>query len=1066
MSTGTSSQQPLLADSDPRSWYPEDIDDWQCFRLQLDVETDVVDVFYGHKEDELRPPTIIMGITKEQQPGLGKTKAYADKMPGNGILGLEVHESGDIIGWKGPGPLNGNPAHSTWLAKGACPHTRFRFKCCCGRLHILLGNWVLYSFPPEELGTENKHFFHLYMKKSPRDGQNCNQNEINVQRRPQAEAAHEKHSIIVSVHQDYLTALHHLPFDQWTCARVSDIVIWYPSLLWHILGQSWSYIADVLRNFVQCVSPELKAAFEQGHQGKIFAIRALPGGTYICTLGEEEAKIWDIVTGRLVYDLFKPNNESMDDVNSLLCSACWCELATCRKDVIAMGRKDFSIILMEMTSPRGDDLQYKKSTQVNHKPKDKHEHPEDRIGLRALCYDPASNALLSAGGGTVRIWGWTIVDADARKCGDTQECTDSDADTRICGDSKLLFEVEEGELITSFAMTDCQDEASKRIIAVAVENQKTSQHYLYIINVHVNVNTGKWACKEQCKIANKKDYGRITTTLLYQKKKETSYKSQGNHEDTLCTYLIFGTSSGRVVLIDAASFQDKAEVDLEGRGNLYARLGGHGKFSIWRIVVVQYRHHLKDANPTVDLLVTSCGDGTIKFWRLQDAIDLLKSNVVLGQRKSLGGRAQSCYTDEKEAFLTLHDHRGAVSALEFKEGSEGQQHDSGMCTFNISDMDQCVYSAGWDGVAYRWLLADILEPFDENMCRRDHTHISVPRPQQTYKSASLFEVLSSPASWLMNLMILTVIIRRANQPHCHEGVSKMPWLFGIWGGKVDFWGVWWPSVFLASLLVMSWWDDSYSRHRKKLDDIASRNDFYKNWRHQKEAAKHRNWMRRHFILNWMVSQFVWVVLLRFLVMIFDCTYVDNIVNGEAWKEYYLRQHPTFRKNDLVMDEDRDVQCFGVTHLVRAVPTFFLLGLYVYFSIQLLLAHGDTSLLNAGARLDITFKPLQQQWPNYAGMFTRRRSFYWFEATLVVAKICIPIVTVLSTNFPRVRFFSTGAVGLLLFFVASHKPPVRSMWPAHAITLLALFLLMTPLYQLYDFEESHEQGTDSWCQPSN
>jgi len=159
MSTGTSSQQPLLADSDPRSWYPEDIDDWQCFRLQLDVETDVVDVFYGHKEDELRPPTIIMGITKEQQPGLGKTKAYADKMPGNGILGLEVHESGDIIGWKGPGPLNGNPAHSTWLAKGACPHTRFLFKCCCGRLHILLGNGCCIVSHQKSLGQRTNISF-------------------------------------------------------------------------------------------------------------------------------------------------------------------------------------------------------------------------------------------------------------------------------------------------------------------------------------------------------------------------------------------------------------------------------------------------------------------------------------------------------------------------------------------------------------------------------------------------------------------------------------------------------------------------------------------------------------------------------------------------------------------------------------------------------------------------------------------------------------------------------------------------------------------------------------------
>lgn len=1024
--------QPLLKDL-----RMEEIGGWQCFNFKLDL-SEVVDVFYGHDFDASRQPTIIMGISPEGKPSLETSNVFKCMMPGNRILGLEVHQSGDMIVWKDHDPLNEDAAGATLMKQGAFPHGFFRFKCWGGCLYIMYGNRVLHRFNTEDLGTKNKQFFHLYR-------QGIDHDRTKVRLEPQAAARNVKDSIIISVHHDDLTALLHLPLEHWT-AIVSEKVVWYLKLFLYHLASYPLWIACLVRKFLKCVSLELGAAFEQGHRGNIFAIRALPSGTYMFTLGESEAKVWDIVTGRKVYELSKGHDvrnlpsDLMGDKSVHNCSACWCEMHTGRKDVVAIGRQDFSIILIEMTYCRGDELKCTYCTKLDHDPIGELEHPEDRVGLRNLCYDPASDALLSAGGGTVRVWSWTM-----------------NKDDRKCKDSKVVFEAEKEERIASFAMTDCEsDPSNRRTFAVAVDKQQgeTWCSYLYIIKVHIDVKTGEWKSEEQCKISNVKGYGGITTTLLC------------NYQD--CTYLIFGTSTGRVVLMKAAQCRGQVALESTTQGDekVFVRLKGHGEFRIWRIIVVPYRHNFKGKMCTVHLIVTSCGDHTIKLWRLQDAIALFSQNVALEYRPDETGRMRSKFSSETVAFFTLHHHSGAVSALEFKEGSEGQRHDSGMWTFNANDMDQCLYSADWDRVACRWLLGDILEQFDEELQSDKPMEVNQQAckfvsPQQTYKSVSLFEVLSPPASWCMNLVTLIWIVLRGGQPNCNEGVAKMPLFFGLL--ELDFWYVWVPGVILASLLVMSLWYDCHNHHQGKIDVLARKPDFHEVLKHQKDAAYHRERMHWYFSFNWIVSQFIWVFIMQLLVMTWDCTLVDMTSNGKAWKQDYLRKHSEFRGADFVMDEDRNVKCFRGVHLVLCALTFFLLLLYVHLSIPLLVALGDSRLVTPEADLGLLrrscfgttfkFKPHRQQWPNYASMFTRHRAFYRFEATLMVAKIGIPVVVALSTNFPRIRFFVTGAMGLLVFFAASHAPPVPNRLPSMVIILLALCLLIIPLCQLYHFEES-------------
>jgi len=96
---------------------------WQGYTFELDGSR-IVNVFYGHEDDKFRQPSIIIGLSNMEKPELRNSTIFTNQeMPGNCILGIEVHNSGDVIGWKGSDPWKQDTKLATWLEKGAYPGT-------------------------------------------------------------------------------------------------------------------------------------------------------------------------------------------------------------------------------------------------------------------------------------------------------------------------------------------------------------------------------------------------------------------------------------------------------------------------------------------------------------------------------------------------------------------------------------------------------------------------------------------------------------------------------------------------------------------------------------------------------------------------------------------------------------------------------------------------------------------------------------------------------------------------------------------------------------------------------
>lgn len=124
---------PLLSDSDSPLEPMGTDGEFRLFRIKLKSPNDSVKVFYGHKDDDERPPTIVMGISKTEAPQLALSTAFSRDWPGRDLQGCECHFSGDTIGWVDTKPLNFKP----WLAKSTYPGCSFLFQIHKNHLHVL-----------------------------------------------------------------------------------------------------------------------------------------------------------------------------------------------------------------------------------------------------------------------------------------------------------------------------------------------------------------------------------------------------------------------------------------------------------------------------------------------------------------------------------------------------------------------------------------------------------------------------------------------------------------------------------------------------------------------------------------------------------------------------------------------------------------------------------------------------------------------------------------------------------------------------------------------------------------
>jgi len=230
-----------------------------------------------------------------------------------------------------------------------------------------------------------------------------------------------------------------------------------------------------------------------------------------------------------------------------------------------------------------------------------------------------------------------------------------------------------------------------------------------------------------------------------------------------------------------------------------------------------------------------------------------------------------------------------------------------------------------------------------------------------------------------------------------------------------------------------------------------------NWKSQKKVAEltaQRGMVQK---VLWFESQILWISLLRYLVMAFDCTRLSNVHGSAEWKQTIAKQYH-YKGDVLVNDEDRSVQCFVGWHLQVAVFGGVLLWLYCWLSIPLLIGLGDCNLVTPTRWLVrctpfqlikvLEFRTQRQQWPRYAGFFTRHSTYYYFESALTAAKVMIPTIVLLTTYRPVMRNMINFVLAMLLFFFASFTPPVQARSAALVIVLCCLPLCATLAYRLY------------------
>jgi len=192
-------------------------------------------------------------------------------------------------------------------------------------------------------------------------------------------------------------------------------------------------------------------------------------------------------------------------------------------------------------------------------------------------------------------------------------------------------------------------------------------------------------------------------------------------------------------------------------------------------------------------------------------------------------------------------------------------------------------------------------------------------------------------------------------------------------------------------------------------------------------------------------------------MVFDCTYLSTINSSTEWKQSLDKMYH-YKGNVLVNDEDRSVQCFVGWHLQVAVCGGVLLWLYCWLSIPLLVGLGDCNLVTP-TRWFVRCTPLQlvnvlafrtqrQQWPRYAGFFTRHSTYYYFESALTAAKVMIPTVVLITTYTPVMRDVMNIVLAMLLLFFALFKSPVEARSAALVIILFCIPLCVILAHTLY------------------
>lgn len=797
-------------------------------------------------------------------------------------------------------------------------------------------------------------------------------------------------------------------------------------------------------------------------------------------LGNEQPRYFSIKFGAKTLQIHADRLKLADVMSpGFNCGDVWSMQGEVQRDLVALARQDNWILIVDVIH-QGKNMICTHACMFLHEEEGINgSRAKSAVGVRGVKYSSKINKLFTCGGGVVRMWHIErrnqhqleeeqhqqfakrpssqsstrqsvpssmrqSVSSSMRQSASSTASTESSVEWTCVegGTQKPFFEVPCGEDIRSMHMLESdpaneeeqQDPYELLRLAVATSSDKQAGR-VYIID-------GKGQTKSTVTIP--KHQGDVSVVRL--------------HYGTNHIYLIAGTRSGNILIIKISNSGE--EIDLSCY-NGWSQLMHSPKVSVWACAVIPYKFVKEEVVYRSQLLITTSGDTTIKLWSFDKEVKRIH---------------QGCQ-QEHDSILTLSRHTGAVTALGFKEDVDEDG----------AEVHMCIYTVSWDGMCIRWALDDLLGnrdlpcayklyampppdkeesvPFQQQAQNivdwvNSKVERSAPMPQQVYRSITVFEAIASPMSWCLAIVQLGYAGLKAKGNHWNKGQQREGLFFGL-GWNVPFWYEYFIVTAMAWPYVLVLLIDRHNIVKGEISELAAKQNADSNWRIQKKLAELKSSFDSTSSFLWFWSQMLWVPLFKYIVMTFDCTYLSHVNNSPEWRKDVATMHH-YKGDVLVMDEDRGMQCFAGRHIAVATYGFVLLWLYVFLSIPLLIGLGDCNLvvpLPWYVRCSplqlirtIQFRAQRQQWPKYAGAFTRCTNYYLFETSLTSAKVMIPSIIVVTTYMPGLRNYSIQAIGLALFYMSSNKSPVQHPLPAVGLTLLSFMLCFIPAVKLYSNDQ--------------
>jgi len=135
---------------------------------------------------------------------------------------------------------------------------------------------------------------------------------------------------------------------------------------------------------------------------------------------------------------------------------------------------------------------------------------------------------------------------------------------------------------------------------------------------------------------------------------------------------------------------------------------------------------------------------------------------------------------------------------------------------------------------------------------------------------------------------------------------------GMVGRLIPFWWEYSLVCIAAWVYVLFLMFDYHNKIKAQMFEVLG-SAKSTHWKSQQRVGNLRGKLGMVHMFLWGFSQVLWMSVLKFLVMAFDCTHLSKINNSLAWLTSVKNLYD-YDGDVMVIDEDRGVQCWDGTSI--------------------------------------------------------------------------------------------------------------------------------------------------------